>query len=154
MFRISSAVALLVATPLLAACSDNLASPEVQECDAGASAVSATIGVNNSGVVTFDWAPACGMMLLLVEEEGSDMWAINAPESSWGSPSAANIILPPVTYGQVPAGTVADFPASHLVPGVTYELVLWRILPDGNAGSGCMLMFDSACLAAVKEFTR
>jgi hypothetical protein len=153
MLRIRSAVALLVAIPMLAACSDDSAGPEVSECEAGTSAVSATI-TSNSGSVVFDWAPACGMMLLLVEEDASDMWAINAPESSWGSPSTANIILPPVTYGQVPAGTVADYPASPLVAGVTYELVLWRILPEGHAGTGCMLTFDSACLVAVEEFTR
>jgi hypothetical protein len=79
---------------------------------------------------------------------------VNSPESNWGTPDEANIIVPPVTYGEAPAGTVEDFPAEPLVSGVTYELVLWRILPEGNAGTGCMMVIDSACLTAVEEFVR
>jgi hypothetical protein len=93
-------------------------------------------------------------VLLLVEENGSDRWAINAPESSWGSQTTANIIRPPVSYGQVPAGTVAADLPLPLVAGTTYELVLWRILPPGHSGAGCIMKWDSACLTAVKEFTR
>lgn len=153
MIRFHSAVTLLVASTMLVACSDDPASPAAEECDAGITEVSATITTSSDAVV-FDWDPTCGMVLLLVEEDASDQWSINAPESNWGSPSMANIILPPVTYGVVPAGTVADFPASPLAAGVTYELVLWRILPEGNAGAGCIMTFDSACLVAVEEFTR
>jgi hypothetical protein len=153
MLRIHSAHILLISTWLIAACSDGPAGPAAQECDAATTTVAPTVTTSAQSVV-FNWNPGCGMVLLLVEENGSDRWAINAPESSWGSQTTANIIRPPVSYGQVPAGTVAADLPLPLVAGTTYELVLWRILPPGHSGAGCIMKWDSACLTAVKEFTR
>jgi hypothetical protein len=78
---------------------------------------------------------------------------VNSPEETWDTPSEANRIVPPVTYGQAPSGTEEDFPAEALVPGTAYELVLWRILPGGDM-SGCIASFENACLVAVHAFTR
>lgn len=103
-----------------------------------------------------------------MEEEASDRWLINTPESSWYTPSAANAILPPVTYGEAPAGLEEGFPADPLVAGQTYELVLWRAPPEAGDGAGCIMTFEHSepvspgepaqepqifCLLAVHEFT-
>lgn len=79
-----------------------------------------SINVTTGGDVTFDWDPACGICLLLVEpvESGSDMWSIYVDN--------ANDIVPSITYGVAPAGAVEDMPAIPLVAGQRYEVILWR----------------------------
>lgn len=148
--RIRSAFALFLTVSIVAACSDDTTSPEVDECEPETAAVSPTITVAES--VVFDWEPACGVALLLVEEGASDRWAINTDEQSWETPEQANQIFPPVTYGLAPAG-VQELPAEELVVGRVYELVLWRVLPDGET-EDCIATLENACLIAVHEFTR
>jgi hypothetical protein len=69
------------------------------------------------------------------------------------STEAANIILPPVTYGQVPTGTEELEPAATLVAGQTYELILWKIIPSG-ANVVCQSRNQNACMLTVKAFVR
>jgi hypothetical protein len=162
----ANAILLLVALPGIA-CSDTTA-PLVEECDPETVSVAPTVTVGAS--VVFDWNPACGVALLLVEEGASDRWVINTPESTWYTPSEANAILPPVTYGEAPAGLEEDFPAEPLVAGQTYELVLWRALPpEAGDGAGCITTLvhsepalpgepapptQTFCLLTVHAFTR
>jgi hypothetical protein len=121
-----------------------------KSCGADVGSVTATVSV--TGTVVFDWNPRCKVALLLVEQDASDRWAISVPGFD-PSTEADNIISPPITYGQAPAGTEEDPPAQPLVAGQTYELVLWKILPAGGS-TQCQQTFQNACLLAVKEFTR
>jgi hypothetical protein len=130
-------------------CSET-ASPE--DCEPETTSVTAT--VTSGSTPSFDWDPACGVALLLIEEEASDQWSIATPESSWDTPDQANQIFPPVRYGQVPARATESGEPSTLQEGTVYELVLWRIIPQGGSTAGCMQTFENACLLTVKEFTR
>lgn len=62
-------------------------------------------------------------------------------------------MLPPVTYGTVPSGALELRPALDLVPGRTYEVILWRAIPESSTAT-CVERFDTFCLMAVTEFTR
>lgn len=139
---------------LLAACGDDGIGLADDPCLDGTTAVEAAIGVGGS--VTFDWSPACGVALLLVEPvgSGSDQWGLMTPEDTWGTPGEGNAITPPVTYGVVPSGTAtATMEPETLVAGQAYELILWRIVPFA-AGEACIQRLEEACLIEVKAFTR
>ncbi len=142
---------LVLAGAAILSCSDDPTGPETADCAAETSSVEATVSVGSS--VTFDWSPRCAVAFVLVEEDGGDVWWISTSEDDWDSPNLANRITPPVTYGQVPAGILDSYGPDPLVPGTTYELVLWRILPAGSTAQ-CQARIGSACLIAVKEFTR
>jgi hypothetical protein len=122
-----------------------------KNCTGDTGVITAT--VTTGATVTFDWEPRCAVALLLVEEEASDQWAITAPDFNETATSAANVILPPVTYGQVPAGAEEFQAPQTLVAGTTYELVLWRIVEEGTSPA-CQERFENACLVAVKTFQR
>ena len=142
-----SVLALLLAVAGIA-CSDNPSEP--QGCPAGTTSLDASITKTGSSVV-FDWSPRCPVALLLVEDNAHDVWAINAPGFSESSTTDANVILPAVTYGQVPAGTVASPAAATLVAGTTYDLVLWMVVPSSTS---CSTRVQNACLVTVKAFVR
>jgi hypothetical protein len=129
-------------------CSD---STPPRDCTANTGSVNASVAVTQTGIV-FDWTPACAVALLLVEEDGSDMWVVAAPNLSSTSTESSNIILPPITYGVAPSGTDAD-PPQTLIAGRTYDLVLWKVLAAG-ATANCQQRNGNACLLAVKTFTR
>lgn len=141
-----------LAAAVCIACSDDAAGPDGDACPDETSSVEATVTVGQSSVA-FDWTPRCSVALLLVEEEASDRWSISTPEESWTTPALANRIAPPVTYGEVPAGITESFGPEPLVPGQSYELVLWSILPSGSTAQ-CLQRFESACLLEVEAFTR
>jgi hypothetical protein len=103
--------------------------------------------------IVIDWQPRCAVALLLVEEDASDRWGVMTPEATWNSPDAANRIRPRVTYGQIPNGTTQFNPPEPLIPGTTYEVVLWRIVPATVIGN-CSQNLEQACLVAVHEFRR
>lgn len=139
---------------LLAACGDDGTGLTDEPCLEGTTAVEAAIGVGSS--VTFDWSPACGVALLLVEPvgSGSDQWGLMTPEDTWDTPGEGNAIRPPVTYGVVPSGTAtATMEPETLVAGQSYELILWRIVPFAP-GEACIQRLEEACLIEVKTFTR
>jgi hypothetical protein len=69
---------------------------------------------------------------LLVEFEASDQWFIVGSGAG---------IAPGVQYGVVPSGATASEPATPLVSGTTYEVILFR----GTS--------ETATIAAIKEFT-
>lgn len=120
-------------------------------CPSETSSVQATVTTGAS--VVFDWDPKCGVALLLVEEDASDQWVIGAPDFDNNETESANVILPPVTYGQVPAGAEEASPPAALIAGRSYELVLWKNLPAGSTVQ-CQQRFENACLLAVHVFQR
>jgi hypothetical protein len=152
MRQICQLLLLVVASAAIGSCSRDSTGPEQISCMPETNSAEVTVVAGSS--VVFDWTPKCSVALLLVEEEnGSDMWWISTPEANWRSPDLANKISPPATYGQVPADVTNSFGPEPLIVGTTYKLVLWRILPEGST-TQCLMNFESACLIAVKTFTR
>lgn len=122
-----------------------------QACTANTGSVTASVAKSQNGVV-FDWSPACPVAMVLVEDNGSDMWYAAAADLSSTSTESSNIILPPVTYGTAPSGT-DGIPPETLVAGHTYTVVLWRVISAGSTAS-CQQRNGNACLLTVKSFTR
>ena len=132
-------------------CSKDSTEPDSVPCTAGTGSVTATVTVGAS--VKFDWTPRCSVAMVLIEEDASDQWLVGTSEDSWTSAETANRILPPLTYGQTPAGTEVSEPPATLVAGRTYELILWRVLPSGSTAE-CQLRLQNMCLLTVTPFTR
>jgi hypothetical protein len=129
--------------PRIAPCPDDTGAAEVTVVRIGAS-------------VRFHWEPECAVAFLLVEQEqeGSDRWFIKTDEDRWDDPTyPANRFAPPITYGVEPQGVHESFGPEDLLSGVTYVLVLWRVLPE-NSTAVCQFRFETACLMAVAEFVR
>jgi hypothetical protein len=146
---------LLIGSALLVLAAGTIAgctSPsEASACPEGTTEVTASVTKSGSNVV-FDWAPRCPVALLLVEQEASDMWVVNAPNFSETSTTAANVIFPSVTYGQTPSGSEVDAIPKPLVAGTTYNLVLWMVVPSST---NCVTMrVQNACLVALKSFVK
>ena len=130
------------------ACSDGTGPGD---CKANTGSVNVT--VTSGATVTFEWQPRCAVALVLVEQDASDQWAISAPGFDETATTAANVILPPITYGQTPAGAEEFQPPETLVAGTTYEVVLWKMVDPGT-NPPCQERFENACLIAVKSFQR
>jgi hypothetical protein len=133
------------------ACSDDPTEPTVEECTPETTSVTVTVTTGQSTV--FNWEPACPVALLLVEDEAEDMWGLTTDEATWDNLEVANLIAPPLTYGVVPAGIPEIQEPLGLEEKVTYELILWRILPAGSTAT-CEDRFVDACLLTVHPFTR
>jgi hypothetical protein len=140
------AVALVV---VAGACADD-PTGVAAECTDDTGTVAVSVGPGLTPV--FSWDPSCAVALLLVEQEASDQWGISTDEATWDDPSQANRISPPITYGVTPASASELSAPEDLTAGVTYELVLWRVLPDGSTAQ-CMQTLENLCLMAVHEFT-
>lgn len=95
------ALAAFTLTMGLLACGDDPASPENESrpCTDDTGMVDVTL--TSGQAPSFEWDPPCSVAMLLVEEEGSDMWGIGTDQSLWDDPLQANLIVPPVTYGVV-----------------------------------------------------
>jgi hypothetical protein len=132
-------------------CSKDATGPAADPCTAEIGSVTATVTAGTS--VKFDWTPRCAVAMVLVEEDASDQWIVATPEDSWTSAEAANKILPPLTYGETPAGTDVGEPPATLVAGREYDLILWRVLPSGSTAQ-CQQRFENMCLLTVTAFTR
>jgi len=151
MYRYREIFVSVVGALAIAACGDDPTSPEVVPCTAETSSVTATVDAGQS--VVFDWEPACGVAMLLVEEDASDMWGISTDEATWTRPDQGNLITPPVTYGVTPSGVTEFQEPLTFVAGGAYELILWRILPEGSQAQ-CEERFGNLCLLTVHPFTR
>jgi hypothetical protein len=77
---------------------------------------SVTATISGGTTPTFTWKPSCLVVELLVERDGWDQWFLEATGDG---------IRPGVRYGTAPAGAIEDEPATPLVRGVTYELILF-----------------------------
>ncbi|MDX1494068.1 MAG: hypothetical protein R3253_08425 [Longimicrobiales bacterium] len=145
-----SYIACILLAFAFASCSDDpvaLATP----CSDDTGSVAVTVSDASPPVIR--WDPDCSVAMLLIEEDASDQWLISTEEDLWDNAEMANLISPPVTYGAVPDGVDASGPAATLVEGTTYEVILWRVLPDGSSAD-CQQMFGQVCLLAVHEFVR
>ncbi len=94
-----------------------------------------TVAVSADAPPVIRWAPACGVNRLLVL--GPDT-PVNSVATSWQISSATGSFMPPVSYGSVPDGAVADVPAQTLQSGRSYEVIVYRagaeiILATGTA---------------------
>lgn len=142
------------ALTLGAACSDSTG-PSDNACKYGTTSVEATVTTGSS--VVFDWAPACEVALVLIEnEDGGDQWLVSSGFSDDSpTPNEANKIKPSVTYGVTPAGIsgLETTEPEPLIAGRRYNLVLWRLMPANGAAS-CALHFDDYCMIGTKSFTR
>lgn len=134
----------------LTACSEDPAGLSA-ECSVETGMVS--VSVKSGSQPVFSWEPACAVAMFLIEEGASDVWGVNTDETVWQNPAQANLIAPPVTYGQVPAGSEQFGSPLPLQSGVTYEAILWRALPVGST-TPCVARFENLCLLAVHEFTQ
>ena len=133
-------------------CKGDSTAPDVPGCGAQTTSVQATANVGST--VTFDWSPRCPVGLVLVEDEdGSDMWYVGTPEFQNGTAKNANRIAPSLTYGQSIAGMTGSDSTLPLIAGKTYILALWRTQPFGSTAH-CQQEVDNACLLAVLPFTR
>jgi hypothetical protein len=120
---------LAAAVPLLSACGDGGTGPGAS----GPCTGNVSISVSAGTTPTFTWLPPCRVVALLVEQEASDMWFVEGTGDG---------IASGVQYGTVPPNGAADEPALPLVPGTTYEVILFR---------GTSL--QDATLAGIREFT-
>jgi hypothetical protein len=91
------------------------------------------ITVSSGTTPRFTWEPACRVIALLVEQDASDMWFVEGIGEG---------IASDVRYGSVPPNGTSDEPALPLVPGTTYEVIVFR-------GSN----LQTAVIAGIREFT-
>jgi hypothetical protein len=102
-------------------CSDDSGPEDLAECS-GPVALTATAGT----VPSFSWTPQCRLAFVLVEapEGGGDVWFIFTP--------GQNALVPPVTYGELPAGAEEIAAPEPLQAGVTYEVIVARWIGPGD----------------------
>jgi len=104
--------------------------------------------------VGFDWEPPCAVAFLIVQGEAGDQWIISTDNQQWDDPAyQSNRFAPPVTYGTNPQGVDDTFGPEDLFSGLTYELYLYRVLPE-NSSAVCQIQFGQVCLLALVEFVR
>ncbi len=132
------------------ACGGDGMDPEVTACSAETGTVTATVDV--TGAPVFAWDPDCAVAGVLVEHAvggaGGDVWFIEA------SPTQANLISPPVTYGttSLPAGVETSYGPDPLVSGTSYDLILFRVVDP--ATTTCPDLFQNLCRLVIHQFTR
>lgn len=134
----------------LTACDSGGTGPRLCSDDVGAVTVTVSAGTRP----TFSWDPACGVALLLVEEQetGRDVWGIRTDEGNWDDHTLANQIRTPIGYPTVPVGITEIQDPLPLVEGQIYQIVLWRVLPPGSSVV-CPEVQDGVCRAALETFT-
>lgn len=135
------------------ACGDDGTGPEEDPSACTDDTGTVEVTVDAAATPTFTWSPACAVSLFLIEEDGSDVWGVDNGTGNWGDPATGNVILPPITFGTVPEGASELQPAEDLIVGRTYEVVLWRAVPESSTAT-CVERFGTICLMAVTEFTR
>jgi len=109
---------------LVMACSDDtdvIGPGELSECTAIES-----ITVTTNPDLSFSWAPNCRLMGWNIEPTGSgeDQWLVFSEGS--------NSIEPPIIYGVVPDGAREIHAAEVLVPGLEYDLYLFKWIGPGD----------------------
>ena len=135
---------------ILVACKDSGTGPSAAApCPDDTGTVTVSVSSGSSGPV-FDWTPACAVALLLIEEGGADRWGISTDDATWSDPAVANLIEPPIAYGDVPSGVDEFEPPASLAAGTTYDVVIWRVPPGSTAT--CLNVAFGACMMADHDF--
>jgi hypothetical protein len=125
------------------ACSGGLDPSPIVECpDGQALVVSATA----DPVPVFTWNPTCGVAGLEVRPSGSASggWSIMSRTE------LKNLLPPGIRYGKLPSEGKMVIPASPLVPGAEYEVVVsrWRFDSIPGEPSPALLAAGSAKFVA------
>jgi hypothetical protein len=94
-----------------------------------------TISVTDAPAPVFTWVPACRASILSVFDT-------DAPDGSaaWIVSMRINEMLPGVTYGEPPVGTLEEVNAVPLVPGRRYTVIL-QAESFGTLGTAGVLTF-------------
>ena len=138
------------------ACGDDGEGPDPMAiaCTDDTGTVTVTVGAGLQPI--FNWEPACAVALLLVEAGSGDVWGISTDNATWDNPVQANLIAPPITYGVAPTSAPELQAPDPLAPGVSYEVILWRVLASGSTTQCVARVGNPAdvCVMAIHEFTR
>ena len=122
------------------------------DCTVTTTAVTLTVTRGTSP--TISWTPACPVWLFLIEnkESGHDDWFV--VDTSTDTTTAANTILPPLSYGVQPAGTNQN-PAGPqpLFLDSNYTVAVWRVMSNTQAANACQGQLGKLCLMGVKFIT-
>jgi len=119
-------LALTVSVPVLLACDGGPRLLEPESCPNEQVAVS----VSTDSYVDFNWSPACPVAWLEVFHTDSvvAVWIVSG--------RSENTIQPVARYGLLPAGALEVLSARALVPGVSYDIRVYRWIGDlGGPGS-------------------
>jgi hypothetical protein len=114
--------ALTALAALTPGCNDGMDSSPLPECSA---AVNLSVGSGTTPVL--NWAPACRLFLVLVEDPTGtgDQWGVLS--------DSTNGIQPPVRYGMVPEGATKEvLPPTPLQSGHEYRLIVFRFTGPGH----------------------
>ena len=112
----------------LASCSaDRSVSANISPCDGPL-----TITVTSGRTPTFDWTPHCGVNRLIVLPANPPVGLIT---QGWTVSSAVGLFKAPITYGVLPNGADRGDAATPLVPGTTYQVIIYRAAYEAIAAS-------------------
>ena len=140
----------LASTLLVAmiACGGDSLEPEGQLCTAQTGSLRVIVDHTRAAPV-FTWSPHCDVASLLVEGDiEGDVWFIES------SPQA-NVISWPITYGttSLPAGVQTVMVADPLVPGRSYDLILFRVVDPAVTTCPDLLLPTMTLCRVVRRFT-
>ena len=110
--RTACVLAILLAS---LACGSDTTSPSEQAACTG----NVTVSVSSGTTPNISWEPACRAYLVLVEEDGGDVWGAVSEDG-------AHAIATPVRYGVVPTGATELTPPSPLSAGTAYSVSVFR----------------------------
>ncbi len=117
---------------LLLGCSDGIGPRPLQPCSDEQEVV---IAVSDEETPLFTWEPACGFASLQIwDQNQTSGWTLFT-----GSRAAENPLRSGIRYGEAPPEAVEPGPASPLVSGQTYRVVLYRW--QGASGAGSLLPY-------------
>lgn len=77
-----------------------------------------SVAVSSGTTPSISWTPACKAFLVLVEDNGGDVWGVIS--------DGTNAIPTPVQYGVVPPSATELTPPSALSPGTAYSVAVHR----------------------------
>ena len=120
---------------LAVACSDGVEPTPIVPC---AHDQEVEVSVSADKTPVFRWSPACGMASLEVRPttgSGPSVWMLFS-----GSKAAENPLRSGIRYGEAPPEAMEPGPATELVPGTEYAVIVSRWLDFGEPGEGGSLL--------------
>ena len=148
MIRLRRATLALAAVSCACA-SDNPAALDAT-CTDETGIVRVTVAARLAPVI--DWAPACPVAFLSIDDGLDDKWAIATDTATWADAAQANLIMPPVTYGVAPTSASQLVPPGALVSLDVYQVNVARVLPAGSTAE-CFASVPRLCVMEIHLFT-